>query len=159
MLTENGLEYEVVEYTLQNVINNLSTIFKGWTKEDRLRASKQQNQYAMVFVGKDGKPFLEDEHIYDAWRDFSNRLGICIIDDFESDRMENGRKELVKGLGYLFSKFKEPHDRDVISETLITMTGFSLSIRKGDGFTLSLFSIKKKRRLDFSTPSLLYLNP
>ena len=32
-------------------------------------------------------------------------------------------------------------------------------IRKGDGFTLSLFSIKKKRRLDFSTPSLLYLNP
>ena len=127
MVTENGLEYEVVEYTLQNVIYNLSTIFKGWTKEDGLQASKQQNQYAMVFVGKDGKPFSKDEHIYDAWRDFSNRLGICIIDDFESDRMENGRKELVKGLGYLFSKFKEPHDRDVISETLITMTGFSLS--------------------------------
>ena len=108
------MEYEVVEYTLQNVINNLSTIFKGWTKEDGLRASKQQNQYAMVFVGKDGKPF-------------STRLGICIIDDFESDRMENGRKELVNGLGYLFSKFKEPHDRDVISETLITLTGFSLT--------------------------------
>ena len=70
MVTENGLEYEVVEYTLQNVINNLSTIFKGWTKEDGLRASKQQNQYAMVFVGKDGKPFSKDEHIYDAWRDF-----------------------------------------------------------------------------------------
>lgn len=127
MVTENGLEYEVVEYTLQNVIYNLSTIFNGWTKEDGLRASKQQNQYAMVFVGEDGKPFLEDEHVYDAWRDFSNRLGVCIIDDFESDRMQNGRKELVSGLGYLFSKFKEPHDRDVISETLITLTGFSLS--------------------------------
>ena len=126
MKTETGLEYEVTEYTFQNVLNN-QEFFRSWNDEDSKNAKIQQSKYAVVFLDKEGKPFSDKQDILTAWDDFLNRLGVCIIDDFESDRMENGRKELVSGLGYLFSKFKEPHDRDVISETLITLTGFSLS--------------------------------
>lgn len=56
-----------------------------------------------------------------------DKLAITIIDAWESDRDESGRKELVKGLGYLFDKFKKEEERKVISEVLVAMTGYSLA--------------------------------
>lgn len=47
--------------------------------------------------------------------------------------METGRgiyieqKDLVHGVKYLLRHYKEPHDLDVISETLIALTGLPLS--------------------------------
>lgn len=48
--------------------------------------------------------------------------------------METGRgiyieqKDLVHGVKYLLRHYKEQHDLDVISETLIALTGLPLSI-------------------------------
>lgn len=47
--------------------------------------------------------------------------------------METGKgiyieqKDLVHGVKYLLRHYKEPHDLDVISETLIALTGLPLS--------------------------------
>ena len=46
-------------------------------------------------------------------------------------KTENGiyieQKDLVRGVKYLLRHYKEQHDLDVISETLIALTGLPLS--------------------------------
>lgn len=49
------------------------------------------------------------------------------FDQYESERFESGRKELVKGMEYVLSKYNDPHDREVIDEMLMTFTGWKLS--------------------------------
>ena len=56
-----------------------------------------------------------------------DQLACEIIDQYESDRLESGRKELVKGMKYVLSKYNDPHDREVIDEMLMTFTGWKLS--------------------------------
>lgn len=53
-------------------------------------------------------------------------LACVIIDEYESDRMESGRKEIVKGMKYVLNKYSSEHDREVIDEMLMTFTGYRL---------------------------------
>lgn len=54
------------------------------------------------------------------------KLAVAIIDSFESDREESGRKEIVRGMKYVLEKYQAESERRVIDDMLITFTGWSL---------------------------------
>lgn len=56
-----------------------------------------------------------------------DKLALSIIDEYESDRQESGRKELVKGMRYILSQYKSDHDREIIDQMLMTFTGWDLN--------------------------------
>ena len=41
-------------------------------------------------------------------------LACVIMDAYESDRLESGRKEIVKGIKYTLQKYQTAHDREII---------------------------------------------
>ena len=55
-----------------------------------------------------------------------DKLAIAVINEFESEREESGRKELVKGLKYLWDKYQSSREKEIVSETLVSLTGWSL---------------------------------
>ena len=55
-----------------------------------------------------------------------DKLAIVIIDEFESDRECSGRDEIVKGMEYVLNKYTSEHDRDIIDQMLMTVTGWTL---------------------------------
>ena len=54
------------------------------------------------------------------------KLAVAIIDSFESDREESGRKEIVRGMKYVLKKYQAESERRVIDDMLTTFTGWSL---------------------------------
>lgn len=54
------------------------------------------------------------------------KLAVAIIDSFESDREESGRKEIVSGMKYVLKKYQAEPERGVIDDMLTTFTGWSL---------------------------------
>ena len=54
------------------------------------------------------------------------KLAVAIINGFESDREESGRKEIVRGMKYILEKYQAESERRVIDDMLITFTGWSL---------------------------------
>lgn len=55
-----------------------------------------------------------------------DKLAVVIINEWESDREETGRNEIVKGMKYVLNKYNTAHDREVIDEMLMTFTGYNL---------------------------------
>lgn len=56
-----------------------------------------------------------------------DKLAIAIINSFESDREESGRRELVKGMNYVVKKYKDSSNAmSIVDDVLITFTGWSL---------------------------------
>ena len=53
-------------------------------------------------------------------------LACVIIDAYESDRAESGRKEIVKGIKYTLQKYQTAHDREIIDDMLMNFTGYTL---------------------------------
>lgn len=56
-----------------------------------------------------------------------DKLAIAIINEWDSDREESGRKELVKGMSYVLSKYQTEEERAIIDDMLMTFTGWTLS--------------------------------
>lgn len=54
------------------------------------------------------------------------KLAVAIINGFENDREESGRKEIVRGMKYVLEKYQAESERRVIDDMLITFTGWSL---------------------------------
>lgn len=54
------------------------------------------------------------------------KLAVAIINSFESDREESGRKEIVSGMKHVLKKYQAESERRVIDDMLITFTGWSL---------------------------------
>ena len=54
------------------------------------------------------------------------KLAIAIINEYETDREEAGRKEIRKGMKYVLDNYTGVRDREIIDEMLITFTGWSL---------------------------------
>lgn len=54
------------------------------------------------------------------------KLAVIIIDEFDKDKEESGRSEMEKSLPLLLDKYDNKHDLEVISDTLIALTGYSL---------------------------------
>ena len=57
-----------------------------------------------------------------------DKLAIAIINEWDSDREESGRKELVKGMSYILSKYQTEEERGIIDDMLMTFTGWTLRI-------------------------------
>lgn len=55
-----------------------------------------------------------------------DKLAIAIINEWDSDREESGRKELVKGMVYILSKYQTEEERGIIDDMLMTFTGWTL---------------------------------
>lgn len=53
-------------------------------------------------------------------------LACVIMDAYESDRLESGRKEIVKGIKYTLQKYQTAHDREIIDDMLMNFTGYTL---------------------------------
>nr|WP_270249074.1 hypothetical protein [Coprococcus catus] len=54
------------------------------------------------------------------------KLAVVIINEYESDRAESGRKEIRKRMKYVLDKYKSEHDKEIIDEILMTFTGWNL---------------------------------
>ena len=54
------------------------------------------------------------------------KLAVTIIDEFDKDKEESGRSEMERSLSLLLDKYDNEHDLEVISDTLIALTGYSL---------------------------------
>ncbi len=55
-----------------------------------------------------------------------DKLAIAIITEWDSDREESGRKELVKGMSFILSKYQTEEERGIIDDMLMTFTGWTL---------------------------------
>lgn len=55
-----------------------------------------------------------------------DKLAVAIINEWDSDREESGRKELVKGMSYVLSKYQTEEERGIIDDMLMTFTGWTL---------------------------------
>ena len=55
-----------------------------------------------------------------------DKLAVAIIDAYDSDRMESGRKELVRGMRYVFEKYQKEEELQVVDDMLIAFTGYKL---------------------------------
>ena len=68
-----------------------------------------------------------DEQMVDISNIDFNQLACEIIDQYESDRQESGRAEIVSGMKYILEKYTDSHDRKIIDEMLMIFTGWKLS--------------------------------
>lgn len=55
-----------------------------------------------------------------------DKLAVAIIEAYDSDRMESGRKELVRGMRYVFEKYQKEEELQVVDDMLIAFTGYKL---------------------------------
>ena len=70
-----------------------------------------------------------------------DELACVIMDAYESDRAESGRKEIVKGLKYTLQKYQTAHDREIIDDMLMNFTGYTLEtlVEKSIGYDYSQY--------------------
>ena len=68
-------------------------------------------------------------------------LACVIMDAYESDRAESGRKEIVKGIKYTLQKYQTAHDREIIDDMLMNFTGYTLEtlVEKSIGYDYSQY--------------------
>ena len=68
-------------------------------------------------------------------------LACVIMDAYESDRAEYGRKEIVKGIKYTLQKYQTAHDREIIDDMLMNFTGYTLEtlVEKSIGYDYSQY--------------------
>ena len=55
------------------------------------------------------------------------KLAVAIIDSFESDPMESGRREIARGMKYVLEKYNSESELKVVDSMLMTFTGWSLA--------------------------------
>ena len=77
------------------------------------------------YCGKYNILFDENGHIVDGNIDYS-KLAIIIINEFESDREESGRREIERGMEHLLNKYTSKEQREIIDDVLMTLTGWNL---------------------------------
>lgn len=56
-----------------------------------------------------------------------DKLAIAIIDSYENDRMESGRREIARGMKYVLEKYNSDSELKVVDSMLMTFTGWSLA--------------------------------
>lgn len=80
------------------------------------------NKTDLQFMVEEKNKYKEEYKMIDY-----DKLALSIINEYESDRQESGRKELVKGMRYILSQYKSDHDREIIDQMLMTFTGWDLN--------------------------------
>ena len=93
--------------------------------EDDLEKAECPEDEVDYYCNKYNILFDENGHIVDGYIDYA-KLAIAIINEFESDREESGRREIERGMKYLLNKYTAKNERKIIDDVLMTLTGWNL---------------------------------
>lgn len=120
----NGLVAGMVAQTW--VIRMLGDKIREYGGEPYMLRKNQDGNWSMVRDIQNPKEVAKESDIDTSKIDF-DQLACEIIDQYENDRQETGRKELVRGMKHVLEKYTDEHDREVIDDMLMTFTGWKLS--------------------------------
>lgn len=93
--------------------------------EDDLENAECPEDEVDYYCDKYNILFDENGHIVDGCIDYA-KLAIVIINEFESDREESGRREIERGMRLLLSKYVSKNERKIIDDVFMTLTGWNL---------------------------------
>ena len=108
------------------VIRMLGDKIREYGGEPYILRKNQDGNLSMVRDIQNPKEVAKESDIDISKIDF-DQLACEIIDQYENDRQETGRKELVRGMKRVLEKYTDKHDREVIDDMLMTFTGWKLS--------------------------------
>lgn len=108
------------------VIRMLGDKIREYGGEPYILRKNQDGNMSMVRDIQNPKEVAKESDIDISKIDF-DQLACEIIDQYENDRQETGRKELVRGMKHVLEKYTNEHDREVIDDMLMTFTGWKLS--------------------------------
>lgn len=107
-----------------NARENVRWLALEWGEDDLEKAECQEDEVD-YYCDKYNILFDENGHIFDGYIDYA-KLAIAIINEFESDREESGRREIERGMKYLLNKYTAKNERKIIDDVLMTLTGWNL---------------------------------
>ena len=93
--------------------------------EDDLEKEECPEDEVDYYCDKYNILFDENGHIVDGCIDYA-KLAVVIINEFESDREESGRREIERGMRLLLSKYVSKNERKIIDDIFMTLTGWNL---------------------------------
>ena len=107
-----------------NARENVRCLALEYGEEDLEKAECPEDEVD-YYCDKYNILFDENGHIVDGYIDYA-KLAIAIINEFESDREESGRREIEKGMRLLLSKYVSKNERKIIDDVFMTLTGWNL---------------------------------
>lgn len=107
-----------------NARENVRWLALEWGEDDLEKAECPEDEVD-YYCDKYNILFDENGHIVDGYIDYA-KLAIAIINEFESDREESGRREIERGMKYLLNKYTAKNERKIIDDVLMTLTGWNL---------------------------------
>ena len=107
-----------------NARENVRWLALEWGEDDLEKAECPKDEVD-YYCDKYNILFDENGHIVDGCIDYA-KLAIVIINEFESDREESGRREIERGMRLLLSKYVSKNERKIIDDVFMTLTGWNL---------------------------------
>lgn len=107
-----------------NARENVRWLALEWGEDDLEKAECPEDEVD-YYCDKYNILFDENGHIVDGCIDYA-KLAIVIINEFESDREESGRREIERGTRLLLSKYVSKNERKIIDDVFMTLTGWNL---------------------------------
>lgn len=107
-----------------NARENVRWLALKWGEDDLEKAECPEDEVD-YYCDKYNILFDENGHIVDGCIDYA-KLAIVIINEFESDREESGRREIERGMRLLLSKYVSKNERKIIDDVFMTLTGWNL---------------------------------
>ena len=107
-----------------NARENVRWLALEWGEDDLEKAECPEDEVD-YYCDKYNILFDENGHIVDGCIDYA-KLAIVIINEFESDREESGRREIERGMRLLLSKYVSKNERKIIDDVFMTLTGWNL---------------------------------
>lgn len=107
-----------------NARENVRWLALEWGEDDLEKAECPEDEVD-YYCDKYNILFDENGHIVDGCIDYA-KLAIVIINEFESDREESGRREIERGMILLLSKYVSKNERKIIDDVFMTLTGWNL---------------------------------
>ena len=119
----NGLVAGMVAQTW--VIQMLGDKIREYGGEPYTLQKNPDGNWNMVRDTQSSEEFTKESGVDISKIDF-DQLACEIIDQYENDRQESGRKEIVCGMQHVLEKYTNEHDLKVIDDMLMTFTGWTL---------------------------------
>lgn len=107
-----------------NARENVRWLALEWGEDDLEKAECPEDEVD-YYCNKYNILFDENGHIVDGCIDYA-KLAVVIINEFESDREESGRREIERGMRLLLSKYVSKNERKIIDDIFMTLTGWNL---------------------------------
>lgn len=107
-----------------NARENVRWLALEWGEDD-LEKAECPGDEVDYYCDKYNILFDENGHIVDGYIDYA-KLAVVIINEFESDREESGRREIEREMRLLLSKYVSKNERKIIDDVFMTLTWWNL---------------------------------